>query len=452
MTTAGVTTSVDDALARYGAVVNELQNVDQDGLSADDVLELLRGIETQQRRLLAVQHAAIAQLETRSVAFERGAKNTATLLKLTLRISGAEAGGRVKAARRLAARRTVAGLPVEPEYPVVAAAQVDGAIGAAHAKVITDVMATLPDEVLDVARQEDEADRARIDGADVAAAGTVGEWLERYLTDQARETDPQQLAQHARQLCAALDQDGLLREYDYRVRNRSLDLHVRVDGSSSLRAELTAEATERLLTQLDVLGRPLPAVDGVPDSRSATQRRHDGFTAMLRLVERAELLPDCAGVSATLVLTMDADTYATGEGLATTGHGYRIPADRAKGWLSAETKIIAVLLSKTKGIEAYSSTQRIATEQQRLALLARDQGCIAPGCDAPLLWTEAHHVTDWKDTRRTCVDDLTLLCGRNHEDLIAAGYTVRMIHGRPWLVPPKWIDPEQKPVRNTLHD
>ena len=27
-----------------------------------------------------------------------------------------------------------------------------------------------------------------------------------------------------------------------------------------------------------------------------------------------------------------------------------------------------------------------------------------------------------------------------------------MINGVPWVIPPPWIDPHQRPVRNTLHD
>jgi hypothetical protein len=32
------------------------------------------------------------------------------------------------------------------------------------------------------------------------------------------------------------------------------------------------------------------------------------------------------------------------------------------------------------------------------------------------------------------------------------GFQSIMLNGRPHWVPPKWIDPEQKPMRNTMHD
>jgi hypothetical protein len=71
-------------------------------------------------------------------------------------------------------------------------------------------------------------------------------------------------------------------------------------------------------------------------------------------------------MSATIVLTMDAEAYATGVGTATTGHGYAVPADVAKTWAGEEARVIGVLLRDTQRIEAYSSTQRCFTEQQRI--------------------------------------------------------------------------------------
>ncbi len=158
------------------------------------------------------------------------------------------------------------------------------------------------------------------------------------------------------------------------------------------------------------------------------------------MVERAEQLPNAGGITTTIVITMDADTHAAGgefgtgntgfgiwgssapradctrsttadtfpantfpsatfpsatfpsdpgtntgppcSGLARTGHGYLIPATLAKRWAGGEARIMAVLLSKTQGITAYSSSHRICTEQQRLALIARDRGCSFPGCDS----------------------------------------------------------------------
>ncbi|MGH8860159.1 MAG: HNH endonuclease signature motif containing protein, partial [Jatrophihabitantaceae bacterium] len=120
--------------------------------------------------------------------------------------------------------------------------------------------------------------------------------------------------------------------------------------------------------------------------------------------------------------------------------------------LEPEARAILVLLSKTRGIEAYSCTQRLFTEQQRLAMIARDGGCSYWGCDMPAAWTQAHHVHDYRHTRHTRVDDGALVCGGDHRSFEGMGWTNQMIHGRPHWVPPSWIDPDRTPRRNRLHD
>ncbi len=111
-----------------------------------------------------------------------------------------------------------------------------------------------------------------------------------------------------------------------------------------------------------------------------------------------------------------------------------------------------MLLSKTKGIAAYSDKQRLFTEQQRLAMFARDKGCSYWGCDAPIAWTQAHHVTDYAITRRTRVDDGALACTANHATFERMGWKSIIHNGRPHWIPPRWVDPEQRPRRNRLHD
>ena len=151
---------------------------------------------------------------------------------------------------------------------------------------------------------------------------------------------------------------------------------------------MTAECAEHLATALDALTQPQPTAESGPDPRTATQRRHDAFTQILQLNARARLLPRAGGIATTVLLTMDADTWIRGQGSATTGHGYTLSAQTAKRWAGADTRLILTLLDKTKAVTAYSTGHRIFTEQQRLAIIARDRGCTFPGCDAGPQWCE----------------------------------------------------------------
>jgi hypothetical protein len=53
-----------------------------------------------------------------------------------------------------------------------------------------------------------------------------------------------------------------------------------------------------------------------------------------------------------------------------------------------------VVIDKTKGITAYSSLQRLFTEQQRLVLAAIDGGCTFPQCPMPPGWCQIDHTID----------------------------------------------------------
>jgi hypothetical protein len=74
------------------------------------------------------------------------------------------------------------------------------------------------------------------------------------------------------------------------------------------------------------MARPRPETDGVKDPRTAGQRRHDAMLDAFKLLARADQLPNAAGVSTKVLLTMSVDAFETGDGTATTGHGVILPA------------------------------------------------------------------------------------------------------------------------------
>ena len=416
--------------AEFTELVDRLQQVDLVPGSDDEVVEFWRSVEVQTRRLAAVDHAVIADVERRGLPGQYACASTVAFIRQVLLVAPAEGKARVDAAHMLGPRHLVSQPVLPPQYPATAAAVAGGEISARHAAVITRAVDALPDEVVD----------------------ELGEWVETHLLEQARMVDAGQLARHAHDLGSALDQDGRYQELDAQQRRRELRLVNHPDGSARLEAYCTAETAEHLRVFFDSMARPVKAPDGTPDPRSAGQRRHDALLELVKMAMRTNQLPHAGGMTATIVLTMDADAYATGLGTATTGHGYTIPADVAKTWAGDDARIIAALLDRTGRVEAYSATQRCFTEQQRLVLTARDRGCTFPGCDRPPGWCQVHHVIAYQNGGPTSIDNGTLLCGYHHRSFQAAGWTITLHNGLPWWTPPRWIDPEQQPVRNTSHD
>jgi hypothetical protein len=92
--------------------------------------------------------------------------------------------------------------------------------------------------------------------------------------------------------------------------------------------------------------------------------------------------------------------------------------------------------------------QRLFTKRQRIALAARDGGCMWPTCDRPPSWTEAHHTRQWKrDHGKTDIADGILLCRHHHMLLHNNGWEIVREGTLFSLVPPRTVDPEQTPLR-----
>jgi hypothetical protein len=440
-------------LARFDAAIDDVLDLSLSALDGEAVLGLLVDLERLTRRLSAVDNALISEVAHRGLARDHGCASTAVLLTKVLRVGAGEARARVAAAEQLGPRHPFAGAPAPPEFARTAAAQVAGAISAAHARQITKAITDLPSPVRDEKFDD----------------------LEEFLVDQSRQFSPDELAKITRHLTDVLDPDGTLRDSAYRHRQRDLTIRRRPDGSAHGTFELTAQAAEALLSILDATAAPRPSADGLKDERSPGQRRHDGLQQAMLLALRSTD-SSCNGVSTTIVITATAQQWAERRGLARTGHGSSLPmcdvADLAgdarlfpvvlggperdvgddRTTAAPLTAELSRLFDTAKPVIAYGTNHRLFTEGERIAMIARDRGCSFPGCTVGPMWCEAHHIVDWEITRRTSVDDGTLLCGFHHREFERLGWSCKQIDGIPHWSAPRWIDPERTPRRNRAHD
>ena len=417
-------------VAAAHGLVDDALTVDLTRDARDGFLATYRELDRLRNRLAAVEHRVIAEIERRGLPHELGATSTAGLLREQLLIAKGEAFGRVKAAGAAAARTTLTGEPTPAPFVHVAVAQQSGAISPAHARIVVGTLDALPD----------------------AVQAEHGDLIEADLVGHATRFDPTGLAKLAVRVGMHYDPDGVLHDHAYRQQHRDVLLTRRADGSGQLRGEVSAELGERLEVLFDALAAPAPELDGVKDRRTAGQRRHDALMDGLELVQRARLLPSVNGVSATVVLHLADEAWRTGRGIAVTGHRAVLPAREAITWAGGDPRVLAVALSNTGEVTAYSHLQRIHTEQQRLAIAARDVGCTFPGCDAPAAWCQVHHLLDFALGGPTTIDNGGLVCARHHRDTVAQGWTATMIDDRPAWIPPPWLDPDRRPRHNTTHD
>ncbi|EUA06392.1 hypothetical protein I546_5579 [Mycobacterium kansasii 732] len=375
-------------LDRLDDAIDDLTELSFEALTTPERLRVLERLERAARRLPAAQHALINQIGEQASEEELGGKLPAALAG-RLRITRAEAGRRVAEAAELGARRALTGEPLAPQLSATAAAQRDGHIGEGHVRVIRDFFRHLPAEVDFATREKAEAHLARL----------------------ATQFGPEQLAKLAQRLMDCLNPDGNYTDED-RARRRGLTLGRQgLDGMSRLSGWLAPEARATLEAVLTKLAAPgmcnpqdeSPVVDGPPaeevarrDTRSTSQRNHDGLNAALRALLASGNLGRHNGLPASIIVSTTLKDLESASGKGLTGGGSLLPMSDVIR-LARHANHYLAIFDDGKALALYHS-KRLASPGQRIVLYAKDRGCTAPGCDVPGYRCEVHHVREWATT------------------------------------------------------
>jgi HNH endonuclease/Domain of unknown function (DUF222) len=113
--------------------------------------------------------------------------------------------------------------------------------------------------------------------------------------------------------------------------------------------------------------------------------------------------------------------------------------------LSCDAHVIPIVMN-SQGLPLDVGRQtRTIPEGVRRAVAARDRGCAR--CGRPPSWCEIHHVVAWSDLGPTCVDNCVMVCRACHRLIHHAGWSVRLVDGKPEFYPPPWIDPLRRARR-----
>jgi hypothetical protein len=95
--------------------------------------------------------------------------------------------------------------------------------------------------------------------------------------------------------------------------------------------------------------------------------------------------------------------------------------------IGCSAQLVRVVTDGRSRVLDLGSSRRLASPAQRLALAARDGGCVFPGCDRPPGWTDAHHVSAWTEHGPTDLENL--LSVRFHHQLVhEGGWTLVQSH------------------------
>ena len=110
------------------------------------------------------------------------------------------------------------------------------------------------------------------------------------------------------------------------------------------------------------------------------------------------------------------DLLAVPGAVATTETGTVLGVADARR-IACDTHVIPVVMGGPGEVLDVGRAKRTIPPAIRRALIARDQGCVWPGCDRAPIHCEGHHIEHWLDDGPTSLANLTLLCHSHHQRL-----------------------------------
>lgn len=377
-------------------------------LSTADVAELtsahdaLRGIGD---RLGAVRARIAARIEEDGRWADSGTART--FPEWVARRGGSSVG---------TARREIAlGRALDDEVSAAGREVAAGRISLEHAHVLIEVAAT------------SDARRA-------ALASNLSDRNEAFLLAAARRLGVDDFRRLARRWATAVDQASHEAEHKAATEREHLRLTRRRDGVD-IQGFLATENAE-------VLATALRAVAGVPaadDPRMPEQRQAAALTGLAQAVLDHGL--ESAGTALVrphLLVHVPYEAYlaihAEGAGAAPAATGTLEKADGTLGApaelddgtplapsafarIACDASIRRIVFDPAGQPLDVGRAQRTFTGPQRAAVIARDKTCRYPGCSAPPIICEVHHVIWWSRNSRTEVSNGVLLCAYHHQQV-----------------------------------
>ena len=85
--------------------------------------------------------------------------------------------------------------------------------------------------------------------------------------------------------------------------------------------------------------------------------------------------------------------------------------------LACDTSVVPVVMGGASEVLDVGRATRAIPPAIRRALIARDQGCVWPGCERAPIHCDGHHIQHWIDDGPTSLTNLALLCHSHHHRL-----------------------------------
>ena len=421
------TASVADAYRLLSETVDALEAVAGPGASDSELLGVLPLCAGVSRRLDQISVAATAELDRRGTFADRGYRNATLALADMLGCDRGHARRITVAATHVHARVTLDGTPLPPTLPATAARFADGAIGLDHVTVIATVLGSCA---------------ARRLAPDTLAAA------EETIAGQAALYTAGELRTWATRLVESLDQDGPEPDDDRPARQvNELTIVPNRDGEGGRISGRLDDAAlfEAVATAVDAAAAPRDSLD----RRTPAERQAHALGEVCAFTlghAPSAVISETGGRRPVIsvLITLD-DLQRRARAAVLDFAGAVSPASLRM--LACDAGIVPIVMNGAGQPLDVGRTKRTVPDGLRRAVTARDRGCAHPGCDRPPSWCEIHHVVPWESGGDTSLANCVMLCKTHHRLVHHSDWIVRIRDGTPEFVPPRWIDPEQRPRR-----
>ncbi len=258
------------------------------------------------------------------------------------------------------------------------------------------------------------------------------------LVDSAKNQPADSFAKTARrQVIRAAGDDGMS-ILDKQRRNRTASVgRDSSDGMINLWARfdpVTGARIKQVISQgVEALWR---AED--PNSRPTTGQRMADALAELLLAEPTSDKASTnggGGRNSTLLLIADYDTVTRQVRNLRLSDDTPLPTE-ALAQLACDARVVPAFFNRTGQPLWLGRSRRVASSGQRIALVARDRGCV--GCGADPSWCQAHHIIPWAEGGPTTLENMCLVCSQCHHLIHDQNWQLRRRHrnGKLSLQPP----------------
>jgi uncharacterized membrane protein YgcG len=289
------------------------------------------------------------------------------------------------------------------QLPRASSAADRGELSTRHLRVLADVLDRLPND--------------RRDG------------FEAEMVELGKGLDVRAFGRACRRRLAEVDHDAAMTHLERQHTRRKAHVFQGEDGMVVVSGRWAGLDGEVVLTAVDAFRRP----DRRGEVRTCAQRTADAVVDALRAALRGGDAPAVHGARPQVMVTVDAARLRDGTGVGEAAWSGPIPLgelrrvldDCGLGWIVRD-----------EGGLPLASGEKVRTVPAGLwrALVDRDRGCVAQGCDAPASWCDVMHLDEpHRDGGRLRLDNAALGCRTDHRTYDRGGLTLHWNGGRPIL-------------------